>query len=274
MRFFLLFIFLISCNEIETKYLYDSNDPRIINLQKDKCLREEVYSNLDKIKDANYFGNAKDYLFTKRRKEGDGSELVDEEWGIRLSSGTGLPTLTVSIRKANIVYHLALPDTNASNIVEIVKDGTCIKDNYSRSATKTNVAFTHTLRKIITPSSVAGKDPIRYDEFKRSFNMSSDYPSIFYYFRGSVVENKIENGDVKSKITYTHTLQDLDCSQSSNNKFCNLNNDELGNPLTIKNCTVVSASPTIYGLKEISTNHAEASLFTLSDDPGCELLTF
>lgn len=272
----LLFVSLVSCREVEEKFLYDKDDPRLIELERAKCLEEKIYDEIKLVNDFSRYTLNKSYLFKRTSKIGTGTESTEAQWGVVISAINPGVSMTVSIRKPQEVYHLTYSLADSEAIVDIVTNGTCAKDKYKKAVTETSIKFSHVLRRIIEASTDPNVDPPRYDEYTRNFYLSTEVPALFYYFKGSIVEKKIQNGNATSTTTYTHSLSDLDCTNSDNNKFCRLTgNAENGTPLEVYNCTTVISSSTIYTLENISDNASEASLvkFTPTTDK-CNTILF
>src|SRR5690606_2932236 len=107
-------------------------------LQKDKCLNEDIYTEIKLVNDFARYSVGKSYLFKRTEKIGSGTESTDAQWGIRITAINPGVSMTVSIRKPKEVYNLTYTLADPEAIVDIVTEGTCTKDKYARSVGRNN----------------------------------------------------------------------------------------------------------------------------------------
>lgn len=269
----LSFLFFISCEKNDVVYLYDENSPewpQILALREQKCRAEGIYTEIAKANQFNRFSVGKRYLFKKMSKTNGGNEFLEEDFGLRIEQINPGTSLTVALRVPNgSLYHYHLSQAESENIIQIITDGTCY-NKYTKSVSGSTLRFNHKLRKILEPNTDPTKDPVRYDEYTRSFDVSPDFPSLFHMFRGTVTLKKYQNTtEVVSTTEYRHTLTELDCSNSENEKYCNFTTGPIANC----NAEAQISSPP-YNLENFTSSDTEATLVKFTGDATCPPLLF
>src|SRR5690606_23929517 len=105
----LILLNFISCREVEEKFLYESDDPRIVDLQRKKCLNEDIYTDIELANnDFSRFVERKTFLFKRTSKVGDSEPSVEDKWCIHITSITPAEII-ISIRKPPEVYSITYP---------------------------------------------------------------------------------------------------------------------------------------------------------------------